>query len=372
MQVGVPKEVKDHEYRVGLIPANVRELTQRGHTVWVEQDAGVVSGFSDEQYLLAGAKIASNADEVFKQADMIVKVKEPQKEECLRLRAGQLLFAFLHLAPDPEQTELLLASDCIAIAYETVTDDLGGLPLLTPMSEIAGRLSIQVGARCLEKVQGGRGILLGGVPGVPPAKVVVVGGGAAGMQALRAAVGLGADVTILDKSLKRLREIDTAFKSRVKTRYASTEALDEEITVADLVIGAVLVPGAAAPKILPRDVLRKMRAGSVVVDISIDQGGCFESSRPTTHSNPIYIEEGIVHYCVTNMPAGVPHTSSVALNNVTLPFVIALAEKGHQAACLENPHLLRGLNIHSGRVTHNAVASALNKPYVLPEAALGA
>lgn len=363
MRIGVPKEIKEQEYRVGLTPGSVKELTRRGHTLLVEQDLGAEIGFSNELYQAAGAKIAMTADEIFESADMIVKVKEPQLHECKKLRRGQLLFTFLHLAPDLKQAELLLASGCIAIAYETVTDDRGGLPLLTPMSEIAGRLSVQAGARCLEKAQGGRGVLLGGVPGVAPAKVAILGGGMVGTQALRVASGMGAEVVVLDKSLRRLRELDQWFTGKITTIYASAEALEEQVATADLVIGAVLIPGASTPKLVSQALLRKMRPGSVVVDVSIDQGGCFATSRTTTHQHPTYVEEGIIHYCVANLPAGVPHTASLALNNATLPFVMDLAEKGYQKACLESSHLLQGVNIYRGEVTHEAVALALKKPY---------
>lgn len=371
MQIGVPKEIKEQEYRVGLTPGSVRELTNRGHTILVEHNAGSEIGFSDEAYHSAGAKIVENADEIFALADMVVKVKEPQPQECKKLKEGQLLFTYLHLAPDPVQAELLLASGCVAIAYETVTDEQGGLPLLTPMSEIAGRLSIQAGAHCLEKTQGGHGVLLGGVAGVPCAKVVVLGGGMVGTQALRVAVGMGAEVVVLDKSLKRLRELEFLFDGKILTAYANTEALETHLKTADLVVGAVLVPGAAAPKLVSRALLSQMRPGTVIVDVSIDQGGCFETSRATTHAKPVFVEEGVVHYCVANMPAGVPRTSTLALNNATLPYIVTLAEKGYRTACLENPHLLRGLNICTGKLTHPAVAAALGKTCTPAEVALG-
>jgi len=372
MRIGVPKEIKDQEYRVGMTPGSVRELTNRGHAILVQQNAGTEIGFSDEAYRTAGAKIVDSADEIFALADMIVKVKEPQPQECKKLKEGQLLFTYLHLAPDPAQAELLLASGCVAIAYETVTDEHGGLPLLTPMSEIAGRLSIQAGAHCLEKTQGGHGILLGGVAGVACANVVVLGGGVVGTQALRVAVGMGAEVVVLDKSLKRLRELEFLFDGKVTTAYANAEALEAHLKTADLVIGAVLVPGAAAPKLVSRSLLSLMRPGTVIVDVSIDQGGCFETSRATTHAKPVFIEEGIVHYCVANMPAGVPRTSTIALNNATLPYIVTLAEKGYRTACLESSYLLRGLNICTGQITHPAVATALSKPYTPAETALGA
>ncbi len=370
MRIGVPKEIKDQEYRVGMTPASVRELTNRGHTVLVQQNAGSEIGFSDEIYKLAGAEIVATADEIFGSAQMIVKVKEPQAQECKKLREGQLLFAYLHLAPDPKQAELLLSSGCVAIAYETVTDEQGSLPLLMPMSEVAGRLSIQVGAHYLEKIEGGHGILLGGVAGVGSAKVIVLGGGIVGTQALRVAAGMGAEVVVLDKSLKRLRELEYLFDGRVTTAYANAETLEEHLRAADLVIGAVLVPGATAPKLVSRALLPQMQRGTVVVDVSIDQGGCFESSHVTTHAHPTFVEEGIIHYCVANMPAVVPRTATLALNNATLPYIITLADKGYRTACLENPHLLHGLNICTGQITHPAVATALQKPYTSAESAL--
>jgi alanine dehydrogenase len=374
MRIGVPKEIKDQEYRVGMTPGSVQELTSRGHKIFVQQKAGAGIGFFDETYRLAGAEIVETAEEVYALADMIVKVKEPQPEECKRLKEGQLIFGYLHLAPDPLQAELLLSSGCVAIAYETVTDERGGLPLLTPASEVAGRLSIQAGAYCLEKPQGGRGVLLGGVPGVPPAKVVIIGGGVSGTEALKVALGMGANVTLFDVSLRRLRELDNFFsgRGRLTTCYSQVQMIAEAVANADLVVGAVLIPGAVAPKLVTREMLRKMHPGSVIVDLSIDQGGCFETSRPTTHSNPTYVEEGVVHYCVTNMPGGVPHTSTIALNNATLPFIIALAERGYRAACLENIHLRQGLNICNGKVTHQIVAEALQRPYTPAEVALSA
>lgn len=371
MQIGVPKEIINNEYRVGLTPASVRELVSAGHRVLIETHLGEMIGFTDELYRMAGAEVLDSSEAVFRQAELIVKVKGLQPEECRRLRKDQLLMTFLHLAVDPEQTKLLLASGVIAFAYETVTDNQGGLPLLTPMSEVAGRMSIQAGASCLEKVKGGRGILLGGVPGVPPAKVVVIGGGVVGTEALRIALGMGADVFVLDKSLKRLRELDALFQGRVSTCYATQEFIDHYVVEADLVIGAVLVPGGKAPKLVSRAVLKKMRFGSVMVDVSIDQGGCFETSRPTTYSDPTYVEEGIVHYCVTNMPGGVPHTSALALNHATLPFILELANKGVQRASRENVHLRQGLNIYDGNITHKAVAQSLNLPYTPAEVVLG-
>jgi len=358
VKVGVPREIKTHEYRVGLTPAGVRELTQNGHAVLVERNAGIGIGCGDDAYRIAGATVADTAAEVFNAADMIVKVKEPQAAEIAMLRPGQVLFTYLHLAADRAQTDGLLVSGATCIAYETVTDRSGALPLLAPMSEVAGRMAVQVGAHCLEREQGGAGVLLGGVPGVPPAKVVVLGGGVSGTNAARMAVGLEASVTIIDKSLPRLKELDLQFGPRATTLFATTAAIEQAVLAADLVIGAVLIPGAAAPKLVTRTMVRRMRAGSVLVDIAIDQGGCFETSRPTTHSNPTYIEEGVVHYCVTNMPGAVARTSTFALTNATLPFVLALAEKGWQRAMTDDPHLRDGLNIHDGRIAHPAVARA--------------
>lgn len=364
MRIGVPKEIKDQEYRVGMTPDSVRALVNRGHTVLVQKNAGAEAGFLDESYQQAGAELIATPEEIFATAELIVKVKEPQLQECKQLRKDQMLFAYLHLAPDPMQAELLLASGCIAIAYETVTDDQGGLPLLKPMSEVAGRLSIQAGAHCLEKTQGGSGVLLGEVAGVPSAKVVILGAGAAGTQAAHVALGMGANVFVLDKSLNRLKIMETAFDNKkLTTSDASKENIEKYISDADLVIGAVLVPGATTPKLVSRAMLRRMRARSVIVDMSIDQGGCFETSHATTHAEPTFIEEDIVHYCVANMPAGVPRTATLALNNATLPFVMALADKGYRTACLENPHLLAGLNICQGKITHETVALALNKTY---------
>lgn len=366
MLIGVPKEIKNHEYRVGLTPSGVRELTAHGHQVLVQSQAGLAIGFADEQYLQAGAKIVAHADEVFAKAEMIIKVKEPQAAECRMLRPGQLLFTYLHLAPDPEQACLLLESGAVAIAYETVTDDKGGLPLLAPMSEVAGRMAIQAGAHALEKAQGGRGVLLGGVAGVAPGKVIVLGGGVVGLNAARMAMGLGADVTILDKSLARLKEIDMVFGGRIKTLMSNTSNIEESLKEADLIIGAVLVPGAAAPKLVKRAMLKQLKPGAVLVDVAIDQGGCFETSRATTHQDPIYIVDGIVHYCVANMPGGVARTSTMALTNATLPYAIELADKGWPQALRENLHLRNGLNICQGKVTHHAVASELGHEFVDP------
>ncbi|MBV9654833.1 MAG: alanine dehydrogenase [Acetobacteraceae bacterium] len=370
MKIGVPKEIKTHEYRVGLTPACVRDLTGAGHAVLIERAAGAGSGFFDDAYRAAGATVLDDAASVFAGADMIVKVKEPQAEEIARLREGQVLFTYLHLAADRRQAEGLIGSGAVCIAYETVTDGRGTLPLLSPMSEVAGRMAVQVGAHCLEKEQGGAGILLGGVPGVAPAKVVVLGGGVSGTNAARMAVGLEASVTIIDRSLPRLKELDLQFGARATTLFATADAIETEVLAADLVIGAVLVPGAAAPKLVSREMVRRMRPGSVLVDIAIDQGGCFETSRPTTHSAPTYLEEGSVHYCVTNMPGAVARTSTVALTNATLPFVQALAGKGWRAALAADPHLLRGLNVAGGRITHEAVAHDLGLPVSPAEAAL--
>jgi alanine dehydrogenase len=370
MRVGVPKEIKSQEYRVGLTPGAVREYAADGHDVIVETNAGGGIGASDDDYRKAGARIAASAADVFAEAEMVVKVKEPQPEEIARLREGQILFTYLHLAPDLRQTEGLVKSGCTAVAYETVTDDRGGLPLLAPMSEVAGRLSIEAAGAALKRYGGGRGLLLGGVPGVQPARVVVIGGGVVGTHAARMAAGLGAEVSVLDRSLPRLRDLDELFHGRVRTRFSSLATLEEEVFEADVVIGAVLVPGAAAPKLVTREMLKKMRRGAVVVDVAIDQGGCFETSRPTTHANPTYEVEGIIHYCVANMPGSVPLTSSHALNNATLPFGLALAKHGVKAI-LENPHLKNGLNVHRGKITHPAVAQSLGLKYVEPEKAIG-
>ncbi|MBB3318698.1 alanine dehydrogenase [Rhizobium sp. BK181] len=369
MRVGCPKEIKNHEYRVGLTPASVREYVAHGHEVWVETKAGAGIGADDAAYMAAGAKIAASAKDIFEKCDMIVKVKEPQPSEWAQLRDGQILYTYLHLAPDPEQTKGLLASGVTAVAYETVTDDRGGLPLLAPMSEVAGRLSIQAGATALQKANGGLGILLGGVPGVLPAKVTVIGGGVVGLHAARMAAGLGADVSILDKSLPRLRQLDDIFGGRVHTRYSSIQALEEEVFSADLVIGAVLIPGAAAPKLVTREMLSAMKKGSVIVDVAIDQGGCFETSHATTHSEPTYVVDDVVHYCVANMPGAVPVTSAHALNNATLVYGLALADRGLRAIA-EDRHLRNGLNIHRGRVTNKPVAEALGYEAYAPESVL--
>ncbi len=367
MLIGVPKEIKNLEYRVGLVPASVRELIANNHQVIVEKGAGEKIGFDDNAYRSVGATIEETAADIYSRADMIVKVKEPQPVECRMMRENQVLFTYLHLAPDPEQTKLLQESGCIAIAYETVTNQHGGLPLLAPMSEVAGRMAVQAGANCLEIKNGGSGILLGGVPGVAPGKVVVLGGGAAGTNSARVAMGMGADVVVIDKSLERLYQLDLQFGSKITTIYSTTDAIEEHVTNADLVVGAVLIPGASAPKLVTRSMLTKMRQGSVMVDISIDQGGCFESSRPTTHVNPTYVDEGVVHYCVTNMPGGVPRTSTFALNNATLPFTISLANLGYKEAMRRNKHLLNGLNVAQGKITYRAVADALQQTYTPAE-----
>lgn len=361
MIVGVPKEIKNHEYRVGLTPAAAKEFVAHGHKVIIEKNAGASIGFYNEDYVSAGAQIIDTAQEVFATADMIVKVKEPQPNECKMLREGQTLYTYLHLAPDPLQTELLVASGATCIAYETVTDNAGGLPLLAPMSEVAGRMSIQAGAHHLEKAQGGSGTLLGGVPGVAPAKVVVVGGGVVGTNAAKMAVGMGADVTILDRSLPRLRQLDDIFRGTVKTVYSTVDALDDYTAKADLVVGAVLIPGAAAPKLITKDHIKNMKPGSVLVDVAIDQGGCFETSKATTHQDPTYVIDDVVHYCVANMPGGVARTSTIALNNATLPFGLALANKGPAKAMLDDNNLLAGLNVHKGKVTYKAVVDALGE-----------
>jgi alanine dehydrogenase len=370
MKVGVPKEVKNHEYRVGLVPASVRELTARGHEVFVQSTAGEGIGMTDEDYQKAGAVILAAAADVFAMADLIVKVKEPQAAERALLQPRHVLFTYLHLAPDAPQTEELVASGATCIAYETVTDSAGGLPLLAPMSEVAGRLSIQAGAWCLEKAHGGSGVLLGGVPGVAPAKVVIIGGGMVGFNAAKIAVGMGARVVVLDRSARVLRHLDEVFASSIETVHSTADAIEQHIRDADLVVGGVLVPGAAAPKLVLREHLALMRPGSVLVDVAIDQGGCFETSRPTTHTDPTYIVDGIVHYCVANMPGAVPRTSTFALNNATLPFAVALADKGARQALLDNPHLLAGLNVHRGMVTHADVARGLGYDHVPAREAL--
>lgn len=371
MRIGVPKEIKNHEYRVGMTPNSVREATAHGHHVFVETNAAARQGISDDDYRKAGAEILPTAKEVFATAEMIVKVKEPQPAECAMLRPEQTLFTYLHLAPDPEQAKALMASGCTAIAYETVTNAQGGLPLLAPMSEVAGRMAIQAGAHCLEIAQGGRGLLLGGVAGVPPAKVVVLGGGISGVNAAHMAIGLEADVTILDINVSRLYAIKQQFGAAITTLYSTRAAVEEEVLSADLVIGAVLVPGAAAPKLITEKLVKDMKRGSVIVDISIDQGGCAETSHATTHAEPTYIKHEVVHYCVANMPGAVARTSTFALNNATLPFILALADKGPRKAMLDDPHLLAGLNVYKGGVTHPAVAEALGLPLREARTALG-
>ncbi|MCC4114533.1 alanine dehydrogenase [Aromatoleum toluclasticum] len=358
MQIGIPKEIKTHEYRVGATPHSVRELVAHRHRVLVQSGAGAAIGLPDELYRAEGAEIVDTANEVFARAELVVKVKEPQPQECALLRPGQVLFTYLHLAADPQQTSRLLASGATAIAYETVTSPAGGLPLLAPMSEVAGRMAIQAGASCLEKPHGGSGVLLGGVPGVAPARVVILGGGVVGYNAARMAVGLGAEVTVADPSLERLRRLDELFAGRIRTRHATGGAIESLVLKADLTIGAALLPGARTPRLVPRDWLARMQPGSVLVDVSIDQGGCFESSHPTTHADPTYVVDGIVHYCVANMPGAVARTSTFALNSATLPFVLALADKGWQRATADDPHLAAGVNIDAGRIVCAAVAEA--------------
>lgn len=371
MRIGVPKEIKVEEYRVGLTPASVREYVARGHEVIVEQGAGIGIGAGDDVYRSAGAGIVDTAAEIFATADMVVKVKEPQPAEWRQLRENQILFTYLHLAPDAEQTKGLVASGCTAVAYETVTDAHGGLPLLAPMSEVAGRLAIEAAGAALRKSADGMGKLIGGVPGVAPSRIAVIGGGVVGTHAARMAAGLGADIVILDRSLPRLRFLDDMFLGRVRTRYATLEAIEQEVIGADVVIGAVLVPGASAPKLVSRAQLAHMKRRAVLVDVAIDQGGCFETSRPTTHQAPTYLVDEIVHYCVANMPGAVPVTSSHALNNATLPFGLALAGKGI-LALIEDPHLRAGLNVHRGQITNRAVADSQNLPVAAPETILAA
>src|SRR5579862_3882020 len=370
MRIGVPKEIKVHEYRAGLVPSSVHELIHGGHQVFVQKNAGVGAGITDEAYRLAGAQVVDAPEEVFAIADMVVKVKEPQPAERRLLRPGQILFTYLHLAPDPGQTRDLQESRAICIAYETVTAPDGSLPLLTPMSEVAGRMAPQVGAVCLEKSHGGRGILLGGVPGVPPADVLILGAGVVGSNVALIAVGMGANVTVVDRSMAALRRMADHLGSSVGTVFSTRSAVERLVARADLVIGAVLVAGAAAPKLVTSTMVKSMKPGAVVVDISIDQGGCFETSRPTTHAEPTYTVYDVVHYCVTNMPGAVARTSTFALNNATLPFVLALASKGWHAAMMQDAHLRAGLNVFEGKITHPAVAQALGVPYTPPENAL--
>jgi alanine dehydrogenase len=371
MLIGVPKEIKSHEYRVGLVPASVRELCHQGHEVVVEARAGAGIGFGDDDYRAAGASVVDTAKEVFDTAEMLVKVKEPQPAECEMLRAGQILFTYLHLAADRALTERLLAAGIVGIAYETVTGSHHHLPLLAPMSEVAGRMSIQIGAHYLEKGPGGAGILLGGVPGVEAARVCIIGGGVSGINAARMAMGLEAKVTVLERSLARLDELDMRFGGQLNTIYSTVDAIEQNVRAADLVVGAVLVPGAQAPKLVTEDMIKGMRPGSVVVDIAIDQGGCFETSRPTTHADPVYRVHGVTHYCVTNMPGAVARTSTQALNNATLPYVLTIADEGYEQALVEAPHLMAGLNVFDGRVTYEAVARDLGLPYTPAESALG-
>lgn len=364
MIVGLPKEIKNHEYRVGLTPSSVRELTSRGHKVLVQHNAGSEIGLSDEQYVAAGALMVETAKEIFALSDMIVKVKEPQPEECAMLREGQILYTYLHLAPDPGQTAALVKSGAICIAYETITGANGGLPLLAPMSEVAGRMAVQAGAAHLEKSKGGMGLLLGGVPGVAPGHIVIIGAGVVGTNAMQMAVGTGARVTVLDKSVDRLRQLDLVYGNRIATVYSNTASIEEAVLSADLVIGGVLVPGAAAPKLVTRDLISRMKKGAVVVDVAIDQGGCFETSHATTHAEPTFVVDGVVHYCVANMPGAVARTSTFALNNATIGHAVALASKGWQRALREDAHLKNGLNVCQGKVTYEAVAQALGYAYV--------
>ena len=371
MLVGVPKEIKNHEYRVGLTPPSVRELTSRGVEVVVQAGAGEQIGLSDEQYAAAGATIAGAAAEVFARADMIVKVKEPQPAECAMLREGQVLYTYLHLAPDPEQTAALVKSGAVCIAYETITGPGGGLPLLAPMSEVAGRMAVQAGAAHLEKSKGGMGLLLGGVPGVAAGHVVIIGAGVVGTNALQMAVGAGARVTVLDKNVDRLRQLDLVYGNRIATQYSNTHAIEEAVLDADLVVGGVLVPGAAAPKLVTRAMISRMKKGAVVVDVAIDQGGCFETSHPTTHADPTFVVDGVIHYCVANMPGAVARTSTFALNNATIGHAVALATKGWRRALAEDVHLRNGLNVCQGKVTYAAVARDLGYNYVPAESLLG-
>ncbi len=370
MHIGCPTEIKPQEYRVGLTPNAAREAIAHGHRVSVQAGAGMGAGFADADYVNAGAEIVETAQDIFASADMVVKVKEPQAGERKMLREGQVLFTYLHLAPDPEQTRDLLASGCTAIAYETVTDAQGGLPLLAPMSEVAGKLAPQVGAWTLQKANGGRGVLMGGVPGVGPARVVVIGGGVVGTHAARVAAGMGADVTVLDRSLPRMRYLDDAFGGVFKTSFASAGNTAELVAEADMVVGAVLIPGAAAPKLVTRAQLSTMKPGAAIVDVAIDQGGCFETSRATTHDDPIYEVDGIMHYCVANMPGAVARTSTIALGNATMPFMLALADKGWRQACADDPHLLEGLNVHAGQLTYFAVGKALGIDVISPGLAI--
>ena len=371
MRIGLPQEIKNHEYRVGLTPASVRELCAHGHEVLVQNGAGEGIGMTDDLYAAAGAQLVATAEAVFAQADMIVKVKEPQPQECAMLRPGQILYTYLHLAPDPEQTAALVKSGAICIAYETITGPGGGLPLLAPMSEVAGRMAVQAGAAHLEKSKGGMGILLGGVPGVPAAHVVIIGAGVVGTHALQMAVGVGARVTVLDKSVDRLRQLDLVFGNRISTVYSNAQSVEDAVLDADLVVGGVLIPGAAAPKLVTRSMISRMKKGAVVVDVAIDQGGCFETSHATTHAEPTYVVDGVVHYCVANMPGAVARTSTFALNNATIGHAVALADKGWKQALKDNPHLKNGLNVANGHVTYEAVAHDLGYAYVDADTLLG-
>ena len=370
MRIGVPKEIKNHEYRVGLTPSSVRELVAHGHQVMVQENAGTAIGLDDAQYKAAGAELVATAAEIFQRAEMIVKVKEPQPVECAMLRPGQILYTYLHLAPDPEQAAALVKSGAVCIAYETITGPGGGLPLLAPMSEVAGRMAIQAGATYLEKSHGGRGLLLGGVPGVAPAHVVIIGAGVVGTNAMQMAVGLGARVTVLDKSVDRLRQLDLVFGNRISTVYSTAASIEEAVLDADLVVGGVLVVGAAAPKLVTREQIGRMKKGAVIVDVAIDQGGCFETSHATTHADPVYVVDGVVHYCVANMPGAVARTSTFALNNATIGHAVALADKGWKAALRDNVHLRNGLNVCEGKVTYEAVAHDLGLPYESAESVL--
>lgn len=367
MKIGVAKEIKNHEYRVGLSPASAKELVNNGHEVTISTGAADGIGLTDDAYIAVGAKIASSNEAIFAESEMVVKVKEPQPNECKQLGAGQLLFTYLHLAPDALQTQLLLESGVTAVAYETVTGPNNSLPLLAPMSEVAGRLAAQAGAHCLEKAQGGSGVLMGGVPGTEPAKVLVIGGGVVGQNAAYVAAGMGAQVTILDRSVPKLRELDALFQGRAKCIYSTAEALEQHAAQADLLIGAVLIPGASAPKLVTREIIKTMKPGSVMVDVAIDQGGCFETSRATTHQDPTFMVDNVVHYCVANMPGAVPQTSTYALNNATLPFAISLANHGWKEAMRRDPHLLNGLNVHAGKLTYEAVAQAQNLEFTDPK-----
>ena len=367
MRIGLPQEIKNHEYRVGLTPASVRELVAHGHSVLVQSGAGAAIGLTDAQYQAAGASLAPDAATVFAQSDMVVKVKEPQASECAMLRPGQILYTYLHLAPDPQQTAALVASGAICIAYETVTSASGGLPLLAPMSEVAGRMAVQAGAAHLEKSKGGMGVLLGGVPGVPAGHVAILGAGVVGTHALQMAVGLGARVTVLDKNVDRLRQLDLVFGNRISTVHSNAQSLEDAVLDADLVIGGVLIPGAAAPKLVTRAMVSRMKPGAVVVDVAIDQGGCFETSHATTHAEPTFVVDGVVHYCVANMPGAVARTSTFALNNATIGHALAIADKGWRRALLEDVHLRNGLNVAQGQVTYAAVAQVLGYEHVPAE-----